>query len=54
MSSPFEEEIGMTYIEAKAFLKSISQWDKYKDQDGYSIVLIAKSILEEKNARRNI
>ena len=34
----FEKAKGMTYEEAKEYLKSIGKWERNKDYDGYSII----------------
>ena len=41
MASDFEIEIGMTYLEAREYLKSIGKWENVEDQDGFTIVAYA-------------
>ena len=41
--SEFEKTVGMTYQEAKKYLKDVGEWEKYKQYSGYEITSIAKS-----------
>ncbi len=41
MISDYEKAVGMTYSEAREYLKSIGRWDDVSDQDGFSIVQYA-------------
>ncbi len=46
-TSEYEEQMGMTYQEAVSYLKEIGEWEKYCDQDGYTIIATAKSIRDD-------